>query len=91
MAGMLDRFVVQAQCIVETQSIASLPGYGNEKIGRKVQCPSALYWNIRMDYLFTLNFSLPFLMKSTICFAAAMPALVLASVVCAPIFLGVEK
>ncbi len=64
--------------------------YGNEKIGRK-ECPSALYRIIRVDYLFTLNFSLPLLMKSTICLAAAIPALVLASVVCAPIFLGVEK
>lgn len=85
---MLDWFIVQ------THSIASLRYGGRfrmKKIGRKAQCPSALYWIIRVDYLFTLNFSLPFLMKSTICLAAAIPALVLASVVCAPIFLGVEK
>lgn len=42
-------------------------------------------------YLFTWNFVMPSLMKPTICFAAAMPALVFASAVCAPIFFGVEK
>ena len=43
------------------------------------------------NYLFTRNFSHPSLMKPTIWCAAAMPALMLASAVCAPIFLGVEK
>ena len=42
-------------------------------------------------YLFTWNFVSPSLKKALICLAAAMPALVLASAVCAPIFFGVEK
>lgn len=43
-------------------------------------CVAFLYW-MGSGYLLTLNFSFPFLMKSTICLAAAIPALVLASVV----------
>ena len=42
-------------------------------------------------YLFTWKRVLPFWMKSTICLAAAMPALMFASAVCAPIFFGVAK
>ena len=42
-------------------------------------------------YLLTWNFVSPSLKKALICLAAAMPALMLASAVCAPIFLGVEK
>lgn len=44
-----------------------------------------------VSYLFTWNLVTPFLMKSTIWLAAARPALMLASAVSAPIFLGVEK
>ena len=43
------------------------------------------------NYLFTRNFSQPSFRKPTICLAAAIPALILASAVCAPIFFGVEK
>ena len=42
-------------------------------------------------YLFTWNLVSPSLKKALICLAAAIPALMLASAVCAPIFLGVEK
>ena len=42
-------------------------------------------------YLLTWNFVSPSLKNALICLAAAMPALMLASAVCAPIFLGVEK
>ena len=42
-------------------------------------------------HLFTRNFSHPSFRKPTICLAAAIPALILASAVCAPIFFGVEK
>ena len=42
-------------------------------------------------YLFTWNLVQPSLKKALICLAAAMPALVLASAVWAPIFLGVLK
>jgi len=43
------------------------------------------------NYLFTLKRISPFSKKSTICLAAAIPALLLASEVWAPIFLGVKK
>ncbi len=42
-------------------------------------------------YLLTWNLVSPSLKKALICFAAAMPALMFASAVCAPIFFGVEK
>ncbi len=42
-------------------------------------------------YLFTWKRVSPSLKKALICLMAAMPALMLASAVCAPIFLGVEK
>lgn len=42
-------------------------------------------------YLFTWNLVHPSLKNAFICFAAAMPALMFASAVCAPIFFGVEK
>ena len=42
-------------------------------------------------YLFTWNFVSPSLKKALICLAAAIPALMLASAVWAPIFFGVEK
>ena len=41
--------------------------------------------------VFTRNFSQPSFRKPTICLAAAIPALILASAVWAPIFFGVEK
>ena len=46
------------------------------------------YW---ITYLFTLNFSQPSFRKPTICLAAAIPALIFASAVWAPIFFGVAK
>lgn len=42
-------------------------------------------------YLLTWNLVSPSLKKAFICFAAAIPALMFASAVCAPIFFGVEK
>ena len=43
------------------------------------------------SHLFTWKRLLPVWKKSTICLAAAIPALTLASAVCAPIFFGVAK
>ena len=43
------------------------------------------------NYLFTWNLVHPSLKNALICLAAAIPALIFASAVCAPIFLGVEK
>ena len=42
-------------------------------------------------YLLTWNLVSPSLKKALICLAAAIPALMFASAVCAPIFFGVEK
>lgn len=53
--------------------------------------PGSRFACLRESYLFTWNLVTPFLMKSTIWWAAARPALMLASAVSAPIFLGVEK
>lgn len=77
--------------------------FGNQKIGtdyqrvretRKEGKPengsALLHWCF-YSYLFTWNFVIPSLKYAFICLAAAMPALVLASAVCAPIFFGVEK
>ena len=51
-------------------------------------CPHNRFYQ---NYLFTWKRVSPSLKKALIWRAAAMPALVLASAVCAPIFFGVEK
>jgi len=48
-------------------------------------------YTVYRPYLFTLKVWLPVAKKSAICFAAATPALIFASWVCAPIFLAVKR
>ena len=55
------------------------------------QTSSRLPYTVYRPYLFTLKVWLPVAKKSAICFAAATPALIFASWVCAPIFLAVKR
>lgn len=54
-------------------------------------CGNNEYGVNRRRYLLTWKVRSPFSRKSTICRAAAMPALMFASSVCAPIFLAVKR
>ena len=58
------------------------------RFGRLIRVNPENPWSV---YLLTWNFLLPVLKKSALWLAAAIPALMLASSVWAPIFLGVAK
>ena len=83
--GLKSVISVSVGLVIATSCLVSL-GQGAGTIG-----VTFIFAMVIKYYLLTRYFSLPFTKKSTICLAAAIPALILASAVWAPIFFGVLK